>query len=369
MTHIFKRQPRVLYLINGFRRGGAEKGLLHLIQNGAFEGCEIKVLSIIEDQGAHVDALKAAGVAVEHLWAGNRMSAWQWVRAVPRFRRELKRFRPDLLVLSLPQANIAGRLAATGIPDLTVASFEHNTHLAKATYEKLFRLTSGRIDWLLADCEVTAEIASKRLYRRPPERKIVLPLASFSPTDVQRPLIADPFRIISAARFTETKNQQLIIEGARLLKERGYSTAVTLYGEGPNAEEYKRLVERLGLADTVSMPGFDPDWMDDPANLFVVSSKNEGLCIVALEALSRGIPVMSTRVGGLVDYGVAAQVCFLEAGTASELAAAIADLIEQPQRLGEMRDAGLRMIKQRYSEASVRATCQNFAAEVSALVA
>ena len=369
MTHASKRRPRVLYLINGFKRGGAEKGLLHLVQSGAFQGCELKVVSIIEDQGAHVSDLKAAGVEVEHLWGGSRMSAWQWVRAVPRFRRELKRFKPDLLVLSLPQANIAGRLAAMAVPAVTVASFEHNTHLAKPTYEKLFRLTSGRVDWLLADCEITAEITSHRLYYRSPKRRIVLPLVSFRPQEVRRPVIADPFRIINAARFTDTKNQRLMIEAARLLKDRAYSITITLYGEGPKAEEYERLVEELGLAETVLMPGFDPEWMNDPANLFVITSKNEGLCIVALEALSRGIPVISTRVGGLVDYGVAAKVCFLEAGTASELATAIAELIEQPDRLREMRTAGLQMIGRDYSEASANAKCREFTAQIFALVA
>lgn len=368
MTNSSKRQARVLYLINGFKRGGAEKGLLHLVQNGAFEGCDLKVLSIIEDQGAHVDELRAAGVSVEHLSPGRRMTVWHWARAIRRFRRALKRIQPDLLVLSLPQANIAGRLAAMALPNITVASFEHNTHLAHSVYESLFRLTSRRVDWLLADCEITAKVACERLYMRAPKQQIVLPLASFTPKKVQHPIIADPFRIISAARFTETKNQQAIIEAIRLLKDRGYSATLTLYGEGPKADEYSKLIRSLGLAGSVSMPGFNPRWMEDPANLFVVASRNEGLCIVALEALSRGIPVMSTRVGGLVDYGVAAQVRFLDSGTASEMATAITWLIDHPDDLREMRTAGLQLIDNRYSNASTKKIYRDFASRVRSLV-
>lgn len=362
------RPPRVLYLINGFKRGGAEKGLLHLVENGAFAGCDLKVLSIIDDQGAHVGDLTSAGVIVEHLWSGRRMSPWQWLRSIPRFRQELKRFSPDLLVLSLPQANIAGRIAAMGLSGVTVASFEHNTHLAKSLYERLFRLTSRRVDWLLADCEVTAHVAQDRLYTRPPCEQIVLPLTSFSAGAVSHPDTDGSFRIISAARFTDTKNQRVIIEAARLLKDRGYSINVTLYGEGPNLNDYQALINNLGLENDVSLPGFDPDWMTYPADLFVVTSKNEGLCIVALEALSRGIPVVATKVGGLVDYGVDGRVSFLEKGGATELAATIAGLIDAPSKLADMRAAGIRMVDQQFSKAKIKAIYELFAAKIRALV-
>lgn len=362
------RKPRVLYLINGFKRGGAEKGLLHLVQHGAFAGCDLKVLSIIRDQGAHVSDLTAAGVAVEHLSHGHRMSPWQWLRAIPRFRRELKRFAPDLLVLSLPQANIAGRIAALGLSRVTVASFEHNTHLAKPVYERLFRLTSRRVDWLLADCEITARVAQDRLYTRSPTERIVLPLASFSRQAPSHTMAGAPFRIISAARFTDTKNQRVIIEAARLLKDSGYSITVTLYGEGPNAEVYQALINDLHLTDDVSMPGFDPNWMTNPADVFVVTSKNEGLCIVALEALSRGIPVVATKVGGLVDYGVDARVSFLEEGSPAELAATIAGLIDAPGQLAEMRAAGMSMVNRRFSEGTIKAVYKDFSARIRALV-
>lgn len=362
------RRPRVLYLINGFKRGGAERGLLHLVQNGAFDGCDLKVQSIIEDHGAHVGDLTSAGVIVEHLWSGRRMSPWQWLAAIHRFRQELKRFAPDLLVLSLPQANIAGRLAAVGFSKLTVASFEHNTHLAKPVYERLFRLTSRRVDWLLADCEVTAHMAQKRLYNHRPKEQIVLPLASFPKQAARQIMKGASFRIISAARFTDTKNQKVIIEAVRLLKDRGYLIDARLYGEGPKANEYQALINDLDLTDDITMPGFDPNWMTYPADLFVVASKNEGLCIVALEALSRGIPVVATKVGGLLDYGIDARVSFLEEGSASELAAAVACLIDAPDKLANMRAAGITMVEQRFSEASVNRTYRHFSAKIKALV-
>ena len=36
---------RILYVLNGFDRGGAEHGLLTLVENGAFEDHELRVLA------------------------------------------------------------------------------------------------------------------------------------------------------------------------------------------------------------------------------------------------------------------------------------------------------------------------------------
>jgi len=370
MTPTSERKPRVLYLINGFKRGGAERGVLHLLEHGAFEGCELTVLSIIADQSAHVAELRTHGAIVKFLSSDRKMNTWHWMKAVPQFMRAISRVRPDLVILSLPQANIAGRLAALAFPRVKVASFEHNTHLAKSIYERLFRLTSGRVDWLLADCETTADEVRERLYRKRPERQIVLPLVSFSASKAgSRSAAGDsPFTVISAARFTHVKNQQAIILAARLLKDRGDPVRFILYGEGPNLERDQALAQALEVTDVVIFPGFDPQWFEHRADLFVVASKHEGLCIVALEAMSRGVPVLATRVGGLKDYGEQAKVRFLDEPTPVAVADAVSHLMKNPTLLAEMKAAGIETVQRRFSDRTIDARCAAFASDISALI-
>jgi glycosyltransferase involved in cell wall biosynthesis len=253
---------------------------------------------------------------------------------------------------------------------MKVASFEHNTHLARPIYERLFRLTSGRVNWLIADCETTADEVRERLYRKRPERQIVLPLVSFPPpAENARPAGNDGlFTVISAARFTDVKNQQALISAARQLKDRGDPVRFILYGEGPNFDRYQALARALDVTDMVSFPGFDPHWVDHRADLFTIVSKHEGLCIVALEAMSRGVPVLATRVGGLKDYGEPAKVCFLEEGTPPAIADAISDLVKNPALLAEMKAAGVEAVQSRFSDATIEARCAAFASDIHALI-
>ena len=91
-----------------------------------------------------------------------------------------------------------------------------------------------------------------------------------------------------------------------------------ILGEGRLRKQLERLVASLGLADRVSLPG----WVENPfsfmsrAALFVLSSRNEGLPAVLIQAMACGCPCVSTdcpagpaeilqggRLGPLVPVG------------------------------------------------------------------
>ena len=236
---------------------------------------------------------------------------------------------------------------------MVVASFEHNTHLSKRLYEVFFKLTSRRVDWLIADLAATADVVSRRLYLSVPDVRTILPLVSFEARQPKpSPGTAEasrPFTIANAGRFTKVKNQAVLIEALSVLVHRGHKARLVLYGEGKEVGRCKLLAERLGVSEFVEFPGFRPDWADQPADVFVLPSLNEGLCIVALEAMSRGIPVIATRVGGLQDYGPPAKSLLLPAPRVDLVADAIESLMRDDALRNSMRKAGLQMVLERYS--------------------
>jgi glycosyltransferase involved in cell wall biosynthesis len=353
---------RVLYVINAFNRGGAEKGLLQLMRGGAFSGCAVRIVSIVAGQGAYVEELCAAGATVEHLGRSSDMGIAQWLLSVPRFWRIMTSWRPDLVVLSLPQANIAGRIASMLYrKHCIVASFEHNTHLAKPIYERLFRWSSPRVDWMLADCATTAREAGDRLYRSQPARTVVLPLVSVTTVSASDPAPTQcPFTLLSAGRFTAVKNQRAMVEAVALLRDRGVPVRLILFGEGELMPECRGRAEELSLGDSVVFRGFVPDWADTPADAFLLASRHEGLCIVAIEAMSRGLPVIAPRVGGLQDYGDAAKALLLDQVSPKSLADAIERVAADPVLHAQMRSAGLHMAEERFGPAPIAAIYQHF---------
>ena len=178
--------PRLLYLLTSFNNGGAEWGAVELVKGGAFAGFDTTVMALVRGAGAQVETLQALGHPPEVLIEARRPGPFALARAAVRLRRRLGELRPDVLVLSLPHANLLGRLLRPrGLRPLVV-SFEHNSRLARSAYELGYRLTSGRVDWMLADCRATAVAAVAQLYRRPPRRLDVAPLVGFPPRTPSR---------------------------------------------------------------------------------------------------------------------------------------------------------------------------------------
>jgi glycosyltransferase involved in cell wall biosynthesis len=76
-------------------------------------------------------------------------------------------------------------------------------------------------------------------------------------------------------------------------------------GDGPARTEYERRVRRLGLSDAVTFHGLLPkarvaDFMRG-ADLLVAPSRYDNLPCVVAEALVSGLPVLSTRTGGIPE--------------------------------------------------------------------
>lgn len=110
-------------------------------------------------------------------------------------------------------------------------------------------------------------------------------------------------RIVAVVRLDIQKNLQMLIKAFDLFHSQHPEYSLTIYGEGPNRAELEKLVESLGLGDSVCMPGRSNHVWDDilVAKCFALSSNNEGLPNALIEAMCLGLPCVSTKVSGAVD--------------------------------------------------------------------
>jgi glycosyltransferase involved in cell wall biosynthesis len=121
-------------------------------------------------------------------------------------------------------------------------------------------------------------------------------------------------------------------------------------GDGPDRAALEARVRALGMADRVRWHGALPQQrlpaMYSAAAALVVPSWEEGLGLVAVEALLCETPVVAFRSGGLVDVvedGVTGRL--VTPGERLALAAAISELLEDPGAAARMgREGRARML-------------------------
>lgn len=109
--------------------------------------------------------------------------------------------------------------------------------------------------------------------------------------------------LLAAGRHTEQKDFKTLIEAAALLRDRGVAFRLVIAGDGELKPAHDAQVAAAALADHVALPGNLDDLCAvlSAADVFVMSSRWEGLPLVLLEAMAAGCAVAGTRIAGLVE--------------------------------------------------------------------
>lgn len=101
--------------------------------------------------------------------------------------------------------------------------------------------------------------------------------------------------LLNVGRLTEQKNQALLLEAFSRVRDRSDAKLI-IVGKGKKERSLRDLAEALGIEDHVDIVS----WVDNPyafmasADVFVLSSRHEGLPTVLIEALACGCQVVST---------------------------------------------------------------------------
>ncbi len=119
------------------------------------------------------------------------------------------------------------------------------------------------------------------------------------------------FRIVSVSSITDVKRVDLICEILKCIKS--YRILWTHFGDGPLRKRLEEKIKKLPPNIVVDLKGFvDRNdifrfYRENPVDLFINVSSNEGIPVSIMEAISYGIPVIATAVGGtpeIVSEGV-----------------------------------------------------------------
>jgi colanic acid/amylovoran biosynthesis glycosyltransferase len=180
---------------------------------------------------------------------------------------------------------------------------------------------------------------------------------------------ADPPLIVAIGRLIAKKGFANLIRACALLVEHRRSLRCEIFGEGPLESQLRGQIEESGLKEFVQLPGAKPQHEIRKrlvrASVFVMPSVPEvgggmdNLPTVIMEAMATGLPVVSTRIGGIPEMVVESETGFLvEPDDPMALADAIEKVIND-RSLGErLGQAGYERAEKLFSiEKNVRELC------------
>lgn len=144
------------------------------------------------------------------------------------------------------------------------------------------------------------------------------------------------YDILYVGRLIDVKNPLRLIEIAGLIKEKIPGFQMAIVGDGYLKEKMITAIEKYDLIDNVHMLGFVSNPYPYMANskVLLMTSIIEGTPMCVLEAMSLGLPIISTPTNGIVDLVDNGQNGYL-ANTNDELAKAIIRLLTDNQQYKE----------------------------------
>ena len=120
---------------------------------------------------------------------------------------------------------------------------------------------------------------------------------------------SNDFVIGTIGRLTPQKAHHYLLEAVKILKNRNINIKCIILGEGGLRKPLEELCRKLGLEDMVFLPGYKDDIITalNLMDIFVLTSIDEGLPMVLLEAMATNKAIVTTPVGAihkLIKHGV-----------------------------------------------------------------
>lgn len=170
----------------------------------------------------------------------------------------------------------------------------------------------------------------------------------------------DSYRFLAIGRFTDTKSPQTSIKAFAKILEKFPQARFVFAGHGELYDECKQLIKDLQISDKIDLVG----WIDQEEQIklfresaiFVqhsVTANNgdaEGTPVVIIEASAAGLPVVSTKHGGIVDTIIDGQTGFLvEEHDLDSMVEKMIFLLEDQNVMKELGQKGKEFIRENFS--------------------
>lgn len=327
---------RVAHFVWALEMGGMEKLLVEFARHADRNRFALHFISL-SDRGLLASDIEACGWPVHTLDKpdGFRPSTSLKLAALLRRHRirVLHTHNTGPLIYGVPIARLAG------VRTLVHTRHEQNLYWTPR-HVRLFRRLSRQLDWLAC---VSADSAALSIENGvdPSKIRTILNGVDLSEFDYNGPREDGP--IVIVARLRPEKDFPTLLRAVAQVVSQEPTFRLEIAGDGPEEDAIKALATNLGLSEHVRFLGLvrDVPSVLRRARGFVLSSTSEGVPVTLLEAMARGLPVVSTAVGGIPEVVEVGQSGWLVPASSPEaLAEALLSLWRDPAQGEAMGRSG-----------------------------
>ncbi len=297
----------ILNAMFGRKKGGIEQAFVDYTIALSLNDCQ-EVVAL-----AHKNAAIIAYLPKNiRLLLDSNFGSWD-IFAIWRLRKLIEELKPDVIITHGNRAAILLSKAAQNVPVICVC---HN-YTAKAVGDYYLSITKHLANTMIAKHGVL------------PEKIFHLPNMIELSEHKHQEKNNQPLVIGAMGRFVAKKGFKVLLQALAILKSRGLNFICLLAGDGEEVHALRELTTTLNLKQDVQFIG----WVEDKEkfypklDIFCLPSLDEPFGIVLLEAMSYGLPIISTNTIGPLEI-FSNQTFLATKGDEQDLAAKLTLLLQ-----------------------------------------
>jgi len=358
-----KRMPlNVLHVTFNMGVGGTEQVISQLIEGSNPEKLRHQIVCIDGTVGDMGKQLSARGVNV---WAMQRRAGVD-LRLALKLRRLIREQHINIVHCHQYTPYFYGWLASLLTPASVVFTehgrFHPDRYRTKAKWVN--RMMAKSTAGLTAISRSTAEALAKYeflpghriqvIYNGIKGKRLSAESRSTLVRNLDLPSGASVLCMVS--RLDPIKNHELALRALCKLKDRGINVVMLIVGDGPERQRIENLVGELGLERQVRIVGYSstPECYVSISDIYLLTSFSEGTSMTLLEAMSLGVAVVATEVGGNPEIITDGQTgCLVPSDDLDALVDVLQGLLSQPEKLSQLGLAAKEAFRERFSVATM----------------
>ena len=295
---------KITFLVSSMEGGGAERVAALLSNHWVKQGHQVTLVATFSGRGNCVYPLDHR---VKLCYLADHVSStknffWNKINRLITLRRLIHHQKPNVIVSFLSEVNIAAVLATLGLGIPVVISERNYPPFLPLSFgmKKLREWSYPRATAVVLQTKKGLEWLSSEI---PKSKGYIIPNPVAYPLPITEPkLIPDHFidnekkLLLAVGRLDKQKGFDYLIETFSRLEKRNPQWDLVILGEGPMRKNLELQIEKVKITHRVHLLGRAgnlSDWYNR-SSLFVLSSRFEGFPNVLLEAMSHGLPVVSS---------------------------------------------------------------------------
>lgn len=283
------KKQSILFVINYLDLGGAGKMIKYVANLSARHIGDVTMLTLYEKERSSDLNTEISYISLGLENRGGLIERYKLIRGI---RKVIKNEKTDAVCSFVSDICYTTRLATLGLKVKVLSAERGDPFTLPFIWKKLMGWTYRNSDYCFFQLPKARDFFGKEVAGK----SFVIPNV-FIPENGITPYYGERKKtIVSAGRFVAEKRYETLISAFAKVHNEHPEYKMILYGEGPFLEQYKQQAESLGIAGLIEYPGYvrgvAKTIRED--GIFVLSSRYEGIPNSLIEALSVGIPCVST---------------------------------------------------------------------------